>query len=129
MLLLVWYAGYLGDTAFMRLGEVTEPIRERDTSGELLTRLAHTGADLLVRTMDGIESGELAARPQEGDGTSYASKLTPADAGRLEVYLDGDKIFDRKDEDGVYPNLTRANELKMVIAEKIFEVDEATASA
>jgi hypothetical protein len=29
----------------------------------------------------------------------------------------------------VYPNLTRANELKMVIAEKIFEVDEATASA
>jgi sulfopyruvate decarboxylase subunit alpha len=26
MLLLVWYAGYLGDTAFMRLGEVTEPV-------------------------------------------------------------------------------------------------------
>ncbi len=45
------------------------------------------------------------------------------------MYLDGDKIFDRKDEDGVYPNLTRANELKMVIAEKIFEVDEATANA
>ena len=26
MLLLVWYAGALGDTAFMRLGEVTEPV-------------------------------------------------------------------------------------------------------
>jgi sulfopyruvate decarboxylase subunit alpha len=26
MLLLVWYAGYLGDSAFMRLGEVTEPV-------------------------------------------------------------------------------------------------------
>jgi sulfopyruvate decarboxylase TPP-binding subunit len=26
MLLLVWYAGHLGDTAFMRLGEVTEPV-------------------------------------------------------------------------------------------------------
>lgn len=57
-----------------------------------------------------------------------ALKLTPAGHGRLEVYLDGDKIFDRKDEDGVYPNLTRANELKMVIAEKVFEVDEAVAN-
>jgi sulfopyruvate decarboxylase subunit alpha len=26
MLLLVWYAGHLGDNAFMRLGEVTEPV-------------------------------------------------------------------------------------------------------
>jgi sulfopyruvate decarboxylase subunit alpha len=26
MVLLVWYAGYLGDNAFMRLGEVTEPV-------------------------------------------------------------------------------------------------------
>jgi sulfopyruvate decarboxylase TPP-binding subunit len=26
MLLLVFYAGHLGDTAFMRLGEVTEPV-------------------------------------------------------------------------------------------------------
>ncbi len=58
-----------------------------------------------------------------------AIKMTPADRGRLEVYLDGDKIFDRKDEDGVYPNLSRANELKMVIAEKVFEVDEAVANA
>jgi predicted Rdx family selenoprotein len=58
-----------------------------------------------------------------------AIKLTPADRGRLEVYLDGEKIFDRKEEDGVYPNLTRANQLKMVIAEKIFEVDEATVNA
>ena len=26
MVLLIWYAGYLGDSAFMRLGEVTEPV-------------------------------------------------------------------------------------------------------
>lgn len=26
MVLIVWYAGHLGDTAFMRLGEVTEPV-------------------------------------------------------------------------------------------------------
>jgi selT/selW/selH-like putative selenoprotein len=53
-----------------------------------------------------------------------AIKMTPSDRGRLEVYLDGEKIFDRK-EDGKFPNLSRVNELKMIIAEKIFELEEA----
>ncbi len=56
-----------------------------------------------------------------------AIKLTPADAGRLEVYLDGDKIYDVKDENRVYPNLTRVNELKMVVAERMFDLEEAAA--
>lgn len=46
----------------------------------------------------------------------------------MEVNLDGEKIFDVKEEGGVHPNLSKANELKMVIAEKIFEVEEATAA-
>lgn len=71
----------------------------------------------------------LAAEFLKGDNPGdIAIKLTPAGSGRLEVYLDGVKIFDRKEEDGVYPNLSRANELKMEIAEKIFEVDEAVAA-
>jgi selT/selW/selH-like putative selenoprotein len=53
-----------------------------------------------------------------------AIKMTPSDHGRLEVYLDGEKIFDRK-EDGKFPDLSKVNELKMVIAEKIFELDDA----
>ncbi len=57
-----------------------------------------------------------------------AIKLTPADAGRLEVYLDGDKIYDVKDENRVYPNFTRVNELKMVVAEKMFDLEEAAAN-
>ncbi|NYE48663.1 methionyl-tRNA formyltransferase [Spinactinospora alkalitolerans] len=61
-------------------GVLTEPIGPRDTSGELLGRLARSGADLLVRTLDGIESGELAARPQSADGVSIAPKLTSEDA-------------------------------------------------
>ena len=52
-----------------------------------------------------------------------AIKMTPSDRGRLEVYLDGEKIFDRK-EDGKFPDLSRVNELKMIIAEKIFELEE-----
>ena len=45
----------------------------------------------------------------------------------MEVYLDGEKIFDRKD-DGGYPDLNKVRELKMTIAEKIFEVEEAIAA-
>lgn len=40
------------------------------------------------------------------------------------MFLDGEKIFDRK-EAGAFPDLSKVNELKMVIAEKIFEVEEA----
>ena len=61
-------------------GVVTEPIRPSDTAGDLLARLAASGAELLVATMDGIESGELTARPQPPDGVSLAPKITPEDA-------------------------------------------------
>ncbi len=57
-----------------------------------------------------------------------AIKLTPADSGRLEVYMDGDKIYDVKDENRVYPNFTRVNELKMVVAERMFDLEEAAAN-
>ena len=61
-------------------GVVTEPVRPRDTAGELLARLAESGAELLVATLDGIESGQLEARAQPTDGVSLAPKVTPADA-------------------------------------------------
>jgi methionyl-tRNA formyltransferase len=61
-------------------GVVTEPIRPSDTTGDLLGRLAVSGAELLVATMDGIESGELVARPQPADGVSLAPKITQEDA-------------------------------------------------
>jgi methionyl-tRNA formyltransferase len=61
-------------------GSVTEPIRPADTSGDLLGRLAESGAVLLVATLDGIEDGIIRAEPQPGEGVSLAPKLTPADA-------------------------------------------------
>ncbi|GAB3446994.1 methionyl-tRNA formyltransferase [Streptomonospora sediminis] len=61
-------------------GSVVEPIGPHDTSGDLLARLAETGAGLLLRTLDGIEAGELEARPQSGAGVSFAPKITSADA-------------------------------------------------
>jgi methionyl-tRNA formyltransferase len=61
-------------------GVVTEQVRPDDTAGDLLERLAASGAELLVATMDGIESGELTARPQPAEGISLAPKITPEDA-------------------------------------------------
>ncbi|WP_199433152.1 methionyl-tRNA formyltransferase [Qaidamihabitans albus] len=61
-------------------GVVTEKIQSTDTAGELLDRLAVSGAGLLVSTMDGIEDGSLRAVPQHADGVSYAPKVTVADA-------------------------------------------------
>jgi methionyl-tRNA formyltransferase len=59
---------------------VPEPIRPTDTAGDLLGRLAVSGADLLVRTLDGIEDGTLTATPQPDGPISYASKIGVEDA-------------------------------------------------
>jgi methionyl-tRNA formyltransferase len=61
-------------------GTVTEPIGPLDTAGELLGRLATSGARLLVTTMDGIADGSLRPVPQPSDGVSVAPKITVADA-------------------------------------------------
>ncbi len=61
-------------------GMMTETIRPTDTAGDLLTRLSEAGAGLLVATLDGIESGELVAKPQAAEGVSLAPKLDVEDA-------------------------------------------------
>jgi len=63
-------------------GVVTEKVGALDTAGDLLARLSVAGADLLLATLNGIESGELRAEPQPPDGVSLAPKLTRAD-GRV----------------------------------------------
>ena len=61
-------------------GVVTEAIRPTDTAGDLLGRLARSGADLLLATMDGIADGSVTAHPQLADGVSVAAKITVDDA-------------------------------------------------
>lgn len=61
-------------------GVVTEQLRATDTAGELLDRLAVSGAGLLAATLDGIEDGTLRAEEQTNDGVSYAPKVTVEDA-------------------------------------------------
>jgi predicted Rdx family selenoprotein len=52
-------------------------------------------------------------------GGDVAISLTPGANGRFEVYLDGEKIFDRKEEGNIYPDLGRVRQLKQVIKAKL----------
>jgi methionyl-tRNA formyltransferase len=81
-------------------GVVTEPIGPRDTAGDLLGRLAVSGAGLLVATLDGIEAGTLVAEPQPTDGISLAPRIESADA-RIDWSLPA-YVVDRRIR-GVHP--------------------------
>ncbi|MEH1100739.1 methionyl-tRNA formyltransferase [Micromonospora sp. CPCC 205561] len=61
-------------------GTLTDEIRPADTSGDLLERLADSGAGLLVAVLDAIGDGTARAEPQPADGVSLAPKLTVEDA-------------------------------------------------
>jgi methionyl-tRNA formyltransferase len=61
-------------------GALVEPVRPRDTSGDLLERLANLGAGLLVGVLDAMADGTAVAVPQPADGVSLAPKITVEDA-------------------------------------------------
>ena len=45
--------------------------------------------------------------------------LIPVADGRLEVYANGEKLFDRKAEGGVYPDMRRLREMKAEIDRRL----------
>jgi methionyl-tRNA formyltransferase len=67
-----------GHRAAVRGDHRTDP--SDDTAGTLLDRLAHSGAELLLATLDGIEDGTVQPLPQSTEGVSVAAKLTVQDA-------------------------------------------------
>jgi methionyl-tRNA formyltransferase len=60
-------------------GVLTEQIKQNDTADTLLTRLSIAGAQLLVQTLSGIESGQLRAMPQSRQDVSLAPKISVSD--------------------------------------------------
>jgi methionyl-tRNA formyltransferase len=107
-------------------GTVTEPIGPRDTAGDLLARLADSGARLLVATLDGIAAGTLEAQPQPAEGISLAPRLDPADA-RVEWALPA-HVVDRRIR-GVTPapgawTTWRGDRLRLGPAEPRADVDD-----
>ena len=59
--------------------QASEPIRETDDSETLGERLAAIGGELLVRTLDGLESGEVREQEQDHELATMAPKLKAED--------------------------------------------------
>jgi len=54
-------------------------------------------------------------------GAEAPVTLIPSDKGRLEVFANGRTLYDRKAEDGTYPDMTRVREIKQQIADMMDE--------
>ena len=67
------------DTGDIYLQQTT-PIGPDEDALDLSERLAAIGAELLVRTLDGLEEGTLTATPQDHAAATYAGKLEADDA-------------------------------------------------
>jgi len=74
------------DTGPILLQESTR-IGEHETSGELLARLAVSGAALLVGTLDAIEDGRVKAQHQPDAGITVAPRIHAEDA-RIDWHAD-----------------------------------------
>ena len=48
-----------------------------------------------------------------------AITITPGVAGILQVFVDGDKIYDKKEEDNQTPHLNRVKELKAIVKDRL----------
>ena len=55
-------------------------------------------------------------------GKDIALRLTPGAGGVLQVFADGEKIFDKKLEDGQFPNLPRVKQMRAVLRDKLSAV-------
>ena len=52
-------------------------------------------------------------------GSDVAIALTPGENGILQVHVDGEKIFDKKDEGDKHADLPRVKEMRAVIRERL----------
>ncbi len=52
-------------------------------------------------------------------GKDVAIRLTPGTSGVLQVFLNGEKVFDRADENGEYPSLPRVKAMRKLIRERL----------
>ncbi len=69
-------------------------IGPEETSPELSERLAEAGAELMVETLHGLQSGKLMSRPQDRKGVSYAPILKRED-GRIDWGKSAQEIYNR----------------------------------
>ena len=75
------------------LSTITTPIQSEDNAQTLHDRLAHLGADILLRTIPEYLAGKLKPIPQP-EGASYAAKITKQD-GQIDWSLSAAQISNR----------------------------------
>ncbi len=90
-------------------GTLTEPVRPADTSGDLLARLALSGAELLVRTLDAIEDGTVRAVPQPGRRGELRAEAHP---GRRPGGLEASRPPDRPPAARLHPGPWRLDRVR-----------------
>ena len=61
-------------------------------------------------------------------GADAAITISPRGQGIMEVFVDGEKIFDKKAEGNIYPELGRIRKMKEVISARIAQADLAVAA-
>ncbi len=52
-------------------------------------------------------------------GKDVAIEVKPGVGGVLQVFVDGDKIYDKVEEDGQTPHLNRVKELRAVVRSRL----------
>ena len=60
-------------------------------------------------------------------GPDVAVTISPRGQGIIEVFLDGENIFDKKAEGNVIPNLTRVRKMMEVISAKLASLEPVAA--
>ena len=52
-------------------------------------------------------------------GKEIALTVTPGDSGVLQLIIDGEKVYDKKEEDGQTPNLNRVKQIRAVLRDRL----------
>lgn len=80
-------------------------IGPEETAGELGSRLARVGAELMVETIERLERGDLTPRPQEEGAATFAPRLDKED-GRVSWSLGAGELYNRLRAYTPWPGLT-----------------------
>ena len=81
------------DTGDMLLKETVE-IGEDDNFEDIHDRLASVGASLLIKTLEGLEAGEITPEVQDDSKSTYAAKIEKSDCA-IDFSLDAKTLHDK----------------------------------
>ena len=55
-------------------------------------------------------------------GKEIAITITPGDSGVLQLIIDGEKVYDKNEEDGQTPNLNRVKQMRAALRDHLASV-------